>query len=149
MDPEEPLSPAGASAVEATARAVRRIDVRVDRVVTSDKRRARETADLMAPAVGVAPEAVEVTPLVKAMTPPSETIEYLARHSGLEAILVVGHLPSLGGVSASLLSNGSPVDVQFERSGICRIDVETLPTQNGSLVWHLTPALIAHIDPGP
>jgi phosphohistidine phosphatase len=133
VKPKEPLSPVGTAAVEATARAARRIGIRVDRLITSDKRRALETANLMADAVGVSKATIEVSTLVKAMTPAGDTITYLETFSSLEAILVVGHLPSLAGIAGSLLSEGSPAVIQFERSGICRIDVYRLPTHSGQL----------------
>ena len=143
VDSEEPLSPVGAAAVEATARAARSIGIRVDKLITSDKRRALETADLMADAVGVSKATIVASTLVKAMAPAGDAITYLESFSSLEAILVVGHLPSLAGIAGSLLSDGSPAVIQFERSGICRIDVDRLPTHGGRLRWHLTPALIS------
>jgi len=143
IDPDEPLSPAGIVAVEKTAKAAGKIGVRADRIITSDKHRARQTAEIMAPAVGSEREAIEVSSLVKAMTPPRETVEYLARYSDCGAILVAGHMPSLGAVAGFLLSDGGSPTIQFDRSGICCLEVDTLPTRAARLLWYLPPQLIA------
>jgi len=62
--------------------------------------------------------------------------------SGLRSykrVLIAGHLPSVGGVASSLLTDGSKATVAFEMGGCCRIDAEGLPTHAGQLKWYLTP----------
>jgi phosphohistidine phosphatase len=74
------------------------------------------------------------------MTPAEQTIDYLKQFAGKRSVLIAGHLPSLAEVASALLTAGSKATIQFERGGIGRIDVESLPTSEGKLRWYLTPA---------
>jgi len=139
QDPEESLSPEGEDRVSRAARAIQKMGLRFDVVVTSPKKRAKQTAAIVAKAVGFPVEGIVETEQVKAMTPAEITIDYLKQFEGAQAVLIAGHLPSLAEVASSLLSEGSKTTIQFERGGIGRIDVDWLPTHEGRLRWYLTP----------
>jgi len=64
-------------------------------------------------------------------------------------VLIVGHLPSVGEVASSLLTEGSKATIAFEMGGCCRIDVEELPTHAGQLKWYLTPDQLELIASSP
>ena len=147
QDPEESLSPEGKDKMNKIAQALTRIDIKIDQIITSPKKRARETAEIVATSVGSSPEKIVETPLVKALTPPQETIEYLGQFAHLKSLLIVGHLPSLARITSYLLMDGSQEMIHFERGGIARIDVESLPTRAGQLRWYLTPELLGLICP--
>lgn len=141
-DPQQPLSPEGRQSLEKIAKALECMGLAVDKIVTSPKKRARQTADIVAPAVGVSADAILETELVKAMTPPALTVKYLEQLAQFGSVLVVGHLPSLAGVASFLLTDGAGATIQFERGGLGRIDVESLPTHEGRLRWYLTPGML-------
>ena len=141
-DPQQPLSPEGRQSLEKIAKALERMGLTVDKIVTSPKERARQTAEIVAPAVGVSGDAILKTELVKAMTPPALTVKYLEQLAQFGSVLVVGHLPSLAGVASSLLTEGAGAAIQFERGGLGRIDVESLPTHEGRLRWYMTPGML-------
>ncbi|MGD9339111.1 MAG: hypothetical protein PVF76_17430 [Syntrophobacterales bacterium] len=73
------------------------------------------------------------------MTPAEETINYLKQFADKKSVLIAGHLPSLAEVASFLLTSGSKATIQFERGGLGRIDVESIPTNEGKLRWYLTP----------
>jgi phosphohistidine phosphatase len=110
-----------------------------DAIIASPKKRSQQTAAIVAEAVGFPLESILETELVKAMTPAAETIGYLKQFAAKNSVLIAGHLPSLAEVASSLLTSGSKATVRFERGGIGRIDVSTLPTHEGELIWYLTP----------
>ena len=139
-DPEESLSVEGEGLVSRAAQAVKKMGLKFDLVIASSKKRSQQTAALVAEAVGYPVEAIVQTDMVKAMTPAEETLKYLEQFKEKQSILVAGHLPSLAEVASTLLTSGSKATIQFERGGIGRIDVETLPTHEGKLRWYLTPA---------
>ena len=139
-DPEEPLSPGGKKQVSKAAKAIKRMGLQFDVIIASPKKRSRQTAELVAEAVGFPVEGIVETEKVKAMTPAEEAIAYLAQFEDKDSILIAGHLPSLAEVASALLTSGSRATIQFERGGIGRIDVDTLPTNEGKLRWYLTPA---------
>lgn len=144
-DPEESLSPEGVKKLKSISQALKRINIKVDQIITSPKKRARETAEIVAHAVGSSSDKIIETSFVKPLTPPQETIEYLEQFAHLNSLLIVGHLPSLTRITSLLLMDGSQAVVHFERGGVVRIDVENLPTHAGQLRWYLTPELLGLI----
>ena len=142
QDPEEGLSPDGKSRILASGQALKKMGVSFDAVLSSPKKRSKETAAIVAQEVGFSQEKIAETKKVKAMTPPDETIQALSELSGAERVLVAGHLPSVAEVASFLLTEGSKAAVQFEMGGCCRIDVQELPTREGRLRWYLPPDLL-------
>ena len=138
QDLEEGLSPEGEARIRASGQALKKMGVSFDVIVSSPKKRSRQTAAIVAEAVGF--KQIIETEKVKAMTPPEETVEVLAGLSGAERVLIAGHLPSVAELASFLLTEGSKAAVQFEMGGCCRIDVEKLPTHSGRLRWYLLPA---------
>lgn len=138
-DPEEGLSSEGDELIHATGKALRKMGIGFDAILASTKKRARQTAAIVAEEVGFPMEKIIETDKVKAKTPPEETIQVLAELSGCTKVLVAGHLPSLAEVASFLLTDGSKASVAFENGGCCRIDTEELPTHSGRLRWYLNP----------
>ncbi len=138
QDPDEGLSPDGEARIHASGKALKKMGVTFDVILSSPKKRSKQTAAIVAEEVGFPPEKIMETEKVKAMTPPEETIKTLTEHAGKERILIAGHLPSVAEVASFLLTEGSKALVEFERGGCCRIDVEDLPTHSGRLRWYLT-----------
>lgn len=138
-DPEEGLSREGETIVRAAGRALKRMGIVFDAVLSSPKKRSKQTAAIVAEETGFPGEKIVETPKVKAMTPPEETVQALSGLSGAQRVLVAGHLPSVAEVASFLLAEGSRAAIQFERGGICRIDVDVLPTHGGRLRWFLLP----------
>jgi len=147
QDPEEGLSPEGEVRIHTSGQALKKMGIAFDAVLSSPKKRSRQTAAIVAGEVGFPVERIAETKKVKAMAPPEETVQALSELSGAERVLVAGHLPSVAEVASFLLTEGSKAAVEFKMGGCCRIDVEHLPTHSGRLQWYLTPAqlkLIAH-----
>lgn len=139
QDPDEGLSPAGEARIHASGNALKRMGVSFDVILSSPKKRSKQTAAIVAKEIGFPPEKIMETEKVKAMTPPEETIKALTKYAGNKRILIAGHLPSVAEVASFLLTEGSKATIEFERGGCCRIDVEDLHTHSGYLRWYLTP----------
>jgi phosphohistidine phosphatase len=138
-DPERSLTPEGESQVKATARALQKIGVGFDLVVTSPKKRARQTAEIVAGRLAYSPGDIKVTETLQPTAPAPEAIAFLKAYEDKRRILLAGHLPSLGQIASDLLSEGSPVVIRFNMGGVCRIDVDLLQAGSGELRWALTP----------
>jgi phosphohistidine phosphatase len=138
-DPEESLSPEGEAQVSKAAQAIKRMGLRFEVIIASPKKRSKQTAAIVAEAVGFPVDNILETEKIKAMTPVEETINYLKQFAEKKSILLAGHLPSLAEVASFLLTSGSKATIQFERGGLGRIDVESIPTHEGKLRWYLTP----------
>lgn len=145
VDPEESLSPEGETQIATAGRAMKRMGLHVDVIIASTKKRSWQTAAIVAQELGLSPEKIVRTDLVKPLTAPEETVRFLKQYAEGKGVLVVGHLPSLAEVASALLTAGSKASIQFERGGIGRIDVDSLPTHEGRLRWYLTPQHLALI----
>lgn len=138
QDPERRLTPEGAARIERIGRALPRLGVRPDLVVSSTKARARQTAELATTPGGYPVQDVVTTDLLKPNTPPEQTLDFLAGHGDRESILAAGHLPNLAEVARTLL-NARFGTISFESGAICCLEVERLPASTAILQWKLTP----------
>lgn len=139
VHPEQPLSPVGREQVEMSAEAVRRMGLGFDLMLASPKLRSRETAAIVAEAVGYPLDKILVSEAVLPTTPPDAALALLTEHGRREAVFVAGHLPNLAEVAAALLSSGPKVRLQFENGGLCRLDLPIVPTDKAVLRFLLTP----------
>ena len=139
QDPDQGLSPDGEARIHVSGKALKKMGVSFDVILSSPKKRSKQTASIVAEEIGFPSEKIIETEKVKAMAPPDETIKALTEYSGNKKILIAGHLPSVAEIASFLLTEGSKAIVEFEMGGCCRIDVEDLPTHSGHLRWYLTP----------
>lgn len=142
LDPEQSLSPVGRDQVEKSARAARLMGLSLDAMVTSPKKRARQTAAILAAAVEYPANGIRVTDAVKAMTPPQTTLEYLEELKGrfeLSRVCIVGHMPSIGELISALITNDSKAAVQIENAGLSRVDILDFQRPAGTLIWYMGP----------
>ena len=140
QDPERSLSPNGEEQIRYTGKALKKLGVDVDLMVSSPKKRARQTAEIVAGQLGYSKEGIEVTETLEPLAPSEDLIAYLRRFGDRRKVLLAGHLPSLGKIAANLVSEKGDVSVRFEMGGVCRIDAEALPTHAGDLRWVMPPA---------
>jgi len=142
LDPEQPLSPVGRDQVEKSARAARLMGLNLDLLVTSPKKRAQQTAALLAEAIGYPRSGIRVTDAVKAMTPPETTLAYLdelRQRFELARVCIVGHMPSIGEIVSALITSNCKAAVQVENAGIMRLEIMDFQRPAGTLVWYMGP----------
>ena len=103
QDPEESLSPDGKAQIHASGKALKKIGITFDVILSSPKKRSQQTASIVAEEVGFPPDKIIQTEKVKALTHPKETLTIVAEYSGNRRILIAGHLPSVAEVASFLL----------------------------------------------
>jgi len=148
QDPERSLTPGGEGQIRSSGMALRKLGVDIDLIVSSPKKRARQTAEIVAGELGYPKEGIEVTKSLEPLAPCEDAIAYLKQFIDRGRVLLSGHLPSLGEIASTLMSEGHPVSIHFEMGGVCRIDVEALPTHKGDLRWILPPTLLRVLAEG-
>ncbi|WP_319544124.1 phosphohistidine phosphatase SixA [uncultured Pseudodesulfovibrio sp.] len=145
LDPNQPLSPVGREQIEKAARAAQILGLHFELVVSSPKIRALETARIMAEQTGYPLARIQVTEVVKAMIPARKILDYIRDYNGLESILIVGHLPSLGALASHILTTKTPVDIAIENGGLMQLQMDMKETC-GTLNWYLTPTQLTVIS---
>ncbi len=146
-DPERHLNNDGVNQCHLTGRALKRLDIQFDLVVSSPKVRARQTAEIIAEEVGYSREEIKITEALEPTALPKDTISYLDDFADVERIMLAGHLPLLGHLASELLINTSQISFYFEPGAVCHINIEQPHTFAGDFCWFLTPEhlrIIAH-----
>jgi phosphohistidine phosphatase len=139
-DVKRPLTERGATRLRKAARALARIGVSIDVVLTSPLVRTRQTAEIVAAAFDPRPAVVNVEALVPGGTQASISTE-LEKHVRRRHIAIVGHEPGIGELAGRLA--GMRHALEFKKGAVCRIDVDTLPPRGaGTLRWFLTPKVL-------
>jgi len=139
-DTKRPLTDEGIDRLQKSARALERLGVSFDVVLTSPLVRTHQTAEIVASACSPKPSVVNV----EALAPGGSTaavIAELEKHAKKTRIAIVGHEPDIGELAAKLA--GMRVDLEFKKGAIARIDVEALPPKEpGQLRWFLPPKFL-------
>ena len=138
VDPIQPLSERGRAGVERVARQTARVGLAVAEIRHSSKRRARETAEILARHLTPTPDLKEVDWLAPTADP---GMAQDAALSAAEPLMLVGHLPHMARL-ASLLLTGNPNRevVRFRNATVvCLERVE----DDWVLLWALGPDLVA------
>ncbi len=137
-DPQRVLTPEGVAQAKASARGMRRLGLEFDLIVSSPKRRAQQTAALVAEAVRYPYSDILASDAVLPDQPLEPLLKLLAAEPVDARILVVGHLPHLEHLATQLLHGGVLV---FENAGL--VALELTGWDDARLLWLLTPRQLA------
>ncbi len=138
-DPERHLNNDGVNQCHLTGKALKRLDIKFDLIVSSPKVRARQTADIIAEEVGYSTKKIKITETLVPTAPPKETLSYLEDFTGIKRVMLAGHLPLLGYLASELLCNTSHISLCFEPGAVCQINIEQPSSHTGDFRWFLTP----------
>lgn len=146
-DSERHLNNDGVDQCHLTGRALKRLGIQFDLIISSPKARARQTAEIIAEEVGYSREEIKMTETLVPTAFPKDTISYLNEFVGIKRLMLAGHLPLLGHLASELLINTSQISFYFEPGSVCHINTEQPHTFAGDFCWFLTPEhlrIIAH-----
>jgi phosphohistidine phosphatase len=134
VDEERPLTERGRRRLKKTARALRRLSVRPDRILHSGLVRARETAEIVAEGLEIdVPSFVEVAALLPEADPALlfELLPTLA----CEEVLCVGHAPHLDRVVAAVCGAEGRTICSLGKAGAAQLELPEPGAPMGHLVW--------------
>ncbi len=140
-DRERPLSPPGISQAKATARGIKRLGLEFDLIVASPKRRAHQTAALIAESVRFPYSDILTTEAALPDQAPQVLFELLQKEAPGSRILVVGHQPQMAKVANALLQGGT---VLIENAGLSCFEVDQ--AGQSRLEFHLRAEQLALIS---
>lgn len=117
------LTDKGVARMRGISRSLVKLDVKLERILSSPYVRARQTAELI---MEQQPE-LELE-LIEAFTPggdPEVGVRKIREASkGVSALAVTGHEPNISRLIATLLTGDDQLNVRMKKGGICRIDIE-------------------------
>jgi phosphohistidine phosphatase len=138
-DADRELTPAGARRAERVARGLAALEPDIDVVLTSPYRRARQTAEFAARALGLE-GALRETLALEPDRDPAEILEELAAEESRSALLV-GHEPHLG-VLLGLLVGGERLALPLKKAAVAWVEREG---REGTLKALLPPRVLERI----
>ncbi len=139
-DADRPLTPEGERKVGQIARAMEKLELSFDVILSSPYLRARQTAEIVAEHL----EASRKLELSDTLTPGGSTkrlVELLHRfRPSPESVLLIGHEPYLSGLISLLVSGKETFGVVLKKGGLCKLSIDSLKHGRcAALQWLLTP----------
>ena len=139
-DEERPLNPEGIGQGKAAGRGVKQLGLSFDLVITSPKRRARQTAALVAEAVRFPYSDIMSSDAVMPQSGAQNLLKLIRQEPAESSILIVGHLPQLEELSKELLKGCA---IAFSNAGL--ICIEISETGAARLMFMLTNQQLAQL----
>ncbi len=143
-DSQRALTEVGIEKMNKHARALKKLGVEFEVVLTSPLLRCVQTAELVGDVLGCR-EKIERCETLAPGCDLAALEPALAEHRTVMRLALVGHNPDFENLASELMGaeRGS---VRFKKGAVCRVDVtQTKPHLGGELVWHLTPKLLRMI----
>jgi phosphohistidine phosphatase len=136
-DEERALTAGGHERMRSVAKAIARLEPKLDAILTSPLLRARQTAEPVARALSLQDDLIESD----ALSPdadPKEILQEIGKR-GFRRVLVVGHMPNLGKLLGYLLTGRSSTSIDIKKAALARIEFEgETPEPPGTLTLLLT-----------
>ena len=137
-DASRPLTPDGRKAMEREAKAIANLDLKLERIITSPLKRAKETAQIVAQRLGMTERLIEDARLAGNFD--AAKLAVLASdHSDAESVMLVGHEPDFSRTIVQLIGGGS---VELKKGGLARVDIADVAAPSGDLVWLIPPKVL-------
>lgn len=145
-DNNRSLSEGGFVRTRAAAGGAARAGIRPERILTSPLLRAHQTAEIFASALDVA--TVEKVDELVPEGDVGDLLFWLSRQPPSDALMLVGHMPSLAILMSVLLCGTDENILHLKKAGICRLTLEDgiLPG-TAYLDWLLPPKLLRLLAP--
>jgi phosphohistidine phosphatase len=142
-DSKRPLTAAGIARLRKEAKALEKLEVSFDQILSSPLVRAKQTADVFAEEMKSKPSVALADALTPAGTP-AAVMQELGRHMRKARIALVGHEPNMGELAAYLV--GAKTVLPFKKGAVCRIDFSVFPPKGkGQLIWFVTPRMLRNL----
>jgi phosphohistidine phosphatase len=138
VDPTRPLSPSGQEDVARMADFLAAAGVGIGKVVHSGKRRAEQTAVMLAAAL-----APGSTPESRADLNPNDSTDSVAREAAAwdQDVMLIGHLPFMAKLASRLIAGGEDAGVVAFQPGsvLC---LERTDQRRWAIAWMMRPELL-------
>ena len=135
IDPDKGLSEAGVAEVKHIARVAKGYGIPVQCIRHSGKKRARQTAEIFASALGPVSDVQEISGL----NPMDDVADFAGTLEGRDNHMLVGHLPFMERLTAYLITGSIDKPVfKFQNGGIVCLDKDP-NTHSWVIKWALMP----------
>jgi phosphohistidine phosphatase len=145
-DADRALTDEGRRKTRRAAKGLAVIGCRPTRILTSPYLRARQTAEIVAEVLGIAPERVTTTEALLPEAAPYAIFHALHAFTGTdEELLCAGHAPHLDRALALAITGGRVPVTSLKKAGAALLELEDLPRPHGELVWLVPPKMLGEL----
>ncbi len=142
VDSERPLTPKGKKIQGRVSRRLERLGYVPSVVLASPWKRAWQTAGILARETGIGKKGRVACPALAADTSLAAIAEAIGPRTGEEIVALVGHEPWMSELASVLLTgSASRLAVQFGKSAVMAIEVDTVGPAAGRLRFFSGPGL--------
>src|SRR5262249_47605407 len=142
-DEKRPLDETGVLQARYVGRALNAFDAAIDVIISSPLKRALQTATIVANELGFE-QKIELDAAMRPEATYASFQAMLRKHAGAEAVMVVGHNPSMEDFLSRIIGRpGHPAAIEFKKGAIAKVEVRRT---EGTLKWSLTPKLLAALQ---
>jgi phosphohistidine phosphatase len=145
-DAERSLTAEGIEELEDVARALSRLKIRPDHIVSSPLKRSRETAGVVAKVLKKR-DKVEIWDELKPEGSKQELYKRLSKLRPESSVLCIGHEPYLTQAINELMGHQGAAKIVLRKCGLARLSIKAFsPKVEGELRWLLTPRLLKRMS---
>jgi len=142
QDEKRPLDEEGIAQCRYMGRWLNSLDTHVDLILSSPLKRATQSAALVANEIACE-QKIETTPALRPEATYESFRELLRKVGGLEAVMVVGHNPSMSRFLSLLVTGGlSERGIEMKKGSVARVE---LGAKRAVLNWLMNPRLIKNV----
>jgi phosphohistidine phosphatase len=147
-DDQRPLTAEGRAEQRAAARAMKKMGIKFDFLVTSPLLRARETADIVAKAYRWS-EPPQVADELGHDYAVGAVVKLLAKFPPDASVVLVGHEPDFSHLTGALVSKSGDLNIAVKKSGVVGIEFDgQAEAGKGELLFHLKPGHLRKLAEG-
>lgn len=146
-NPDQPLSREGTTAMNNVAKAMGRLNLKFDLIISSTKTRAIQTAEIIAKELGYSTEEIVKTNDLVPMASVEAMLNVINTHREFSRILITGHLPALPLLSSYLLTQDehATTTVGFQNGGLCSISYHPESKDPSVLNYYIPPDILSKV----
>lgn len=137
-DFDRPLTKQGRDKMAREAKAIAKLDLGLEVILTSPLVRARETAEFVADELGLKNHLVTDARLDPGFDK-GRLLEMLQEHPDSEALMVVGHEPSMSTTLSELIGGGS---IELKKGGLACVELTDRSLSRAVLQWLIHPKIL-------
>ncbi len=142
LDSERPLTEEGVEQMQRLAGLFAKLETGVCKILTSPYTRARQTAEIAAPALDILAQEVISDERLCPGFGTGELRAILAEYSNCKALMLVGHEPDFSHVIGHVIGGGR---ITVKKASLIRVDLIDDDVLAGELVWLLTPKALSRL----
>ena len=137
-DASRPLTDEGCKAMEHEAKALARLELNPDLIITSPLKRAKQTAKILAERLSAEKRLVEDGRLAESFDTRA-LAAILSEWRDAKSIVLVGHEPDFSETISRVIGGGR---IDLKKGGIARVAVTDPSAPSGELVWLIAPKVL-------